>query len=277
VQQFRLNDEGKVIDRPPSLRSDNEKEAEAAMRSEMLYQAATYQQLYAQVVEHVRHQILLEHSVHIDDFLPIVQNNPFIPEGREYIYARGLHAGLIGDFLGAAHFIIPQLESSIRYLLTQKGVIPSGLDDQGIQEEYTLGRIIYADEIKTIFGEDIAFDCARSIPQVWTNDRERCERVGLPAKQPFATKPPLARQMLERAFDAQVPAAWVTGDSVYGDDRRLRVWLEERAQAYVLAVSGKEDVWRGWRQHQVQTVLATLPSDGWTRLSAGAGTKGLRW
>ena len=83
--------------------------------------------------------------------------------------------------------------------------------------------------------------------------------------------------MLKRAFAARVPAAWVTGDSVYGDDRRLRVWLEERAQAYVLAVSGKVYVWRGWRQHQVKTVLATLPPDGWTRLSAGAGTKGLRW
>jgi len=83
--------------------------------------------------------------------------------------------------------------------------------------------------------------------------------------------------MLTRAFEAKVPAAWVTGDSVYGDDRRLRVWLEEQAQAYVLAVSGKEYVWRGWRQHQVKTVLATLPLDGWTRLSAGAGTKGPRW
>jgi hypothetical protein len=79
--------------------------------------------------------------------------------------------------------------------------------------------------------------------------------------------------MLKRAFDAQVPAACVTGDSVYGDDRRLRVWLEERAQAYVLAVSGKEYVWRGWQQYQVKTLLATLPPDGWTRLSAGAGTK----
>ena len=115
------------------------------------------------------------------------------------------------------------------------------------------------------------------MPQAWTNDRERGERAGLPEQRPFATQPELARQMLKRAFDARVPAAWVPGDSVYGDDRRRRVWVEEREQAYVLAVSGKEDVWRGWQQHQVKTVLATLPSDGWTRLSAGAGTKGLRW
>ena len=45
-------------------------------------------------------------------------------------------------------------------------------------------------------------------------------------------------------------------------------------QAYVLAVSGKEYVWRGWQQHQVKTVLAALPPDGWTRLSAGDGDQG---
>jgi hypothetical protein len=70
---------------------------------------------------------------------------------------------------------------------------------------------------------------------------------------------------------------WVTGDSVYGDDRRLRMWLESCPQAYVLAVSGKEYVWLDWRQRPITTVLASLPADGWTRLSAGDGTKGLRW
>ena len=109
--------------------------------------------------------------------------------------------------------------------------------------------------------------------KVWTNDRERCERAGVPEKHPFATKP-LAQQMLKRAFDAGVPAAWVTGDSVYGDDRRLRVWLEEQDHAYVLAVSGKEYVWRAGRQHQVKTLLAALAAEGWCRLSAGDGAKG---
>ena len=93
-------------------------------------------------------------------------------------------------------------------------------------------------------------DCALYVPQAWTNDRERCAHAGLPEKHPFATKPQLARQLLKRAFDARVPAAWVTGDSVYGDDRRLRVWLEAQGHAYVMAVSGKEYVWRaGHQQH----------------------------
>ena len=70
---------------------------------------------------------------------------------------------------------------------------------------------------------------------------------------------------------------WVTGDSVYGDDRRLRTWLESHERAYVLAVSGKESVWLGWRQRQVKHPAAPLPADAWTRHSAGRGAQGPRW
>jgi SRSO17 transposase len=83
--------------------------------------------------------------------------------------------------------------------------------------------------------------------------------------------------MLQRALAAGMPAKWVAGDRVYGDDRRLRMWLEAHPQAYVLAVSGKEYVWLGWRQRQVKTVLAALPDEGRRQLSAGDGAKGPRW
>jgi len=115
------------------------------------------------------------------------------------------------------------------------------------------------------------------LPKAWTDNRERCRQAGIPDERGFATKPQLAQQMLTRALDAGVPATWVTGDSVYGDDRRLRRWLEGELQAYVLAVSGQEYVWLGGRQRQVKTILASLPTEGWTRLSAGDGTKGPRW
>jgi len=83
--------------------------------------------------------------------------------------------------------------------------------------------------------------------------------------------------MLARAFDAHVPASWVAGDSVYGDNRALRAWLEAHDHAYVLAVSGKEYLWQAGQQAQVKTLLATLAPEGWNRLSAGAGAKGPRW
>ena len=38
----------------------------------------------------------------------------------------------------------------------------------------------------------------------------------------------LAREMLERAFEAKVPAGWVTADALYGSNRNLRIFLEQR-------------------------------------------------
>jgi len=83
--------------------------------------------------------------------------------------------------------------------------------------------------------------------------------------------------MLARAFAAGMPAPWGTGDRVYGHARPLRRWLEARPQADGLAVLGQEYVQLDGRQQQVQTLVAALPPEGWTRLSAGAGTKGPRW
>jgi DDE superfamily endonuclease len=115
-----------------------------------------------------------------------------------------------------------------------------------------------------------------SRPQAWTDDRERGRQAGIREDRRVATKPQLAQQMLARALAAGVPATGVTGDRVYGDHRPLRRWLEAQPQAYVLAVSGKEDVGLGARQRPVTTLLARWPEDGWTRLSAGAGAKGPR-
>lgn len=115
------------------------------------------------------------------------------------------------------------------------------------------------------------------LPREWTDNPERCARAGVPADRAFATKPQLARQMLARAFEAGLQPAWVTGDSIYGDVRGLRLWLEEQEQAHVMAVSGKESVWIHLQQVRISQLLADLPADGWTRLSAGDGAKGPRW
>lgn len=96
----------------------------------------------------------------------------------------------------------------------------------------------------------------------------------------FATKPALARAMLERAFAAGVPAAWVTGDEVYGNDGALRRWLEEQRRAYVRAVACSHSLWtvsEGQpQQRRVDALVAELPQTAWVRLSVGDGSKGPR-
>jgi SRSO17 transposase len=78
------------------------------------------------------------------------------------------------------------------------------------------------------------------LPQGWIDDRARCQAAGVPAQRAFATKPELARVMLQRALDAGVPAGWVTADEVYGGSPALRGWLEARQLPYVLAVKCTE-------------------------------------
>ena len=50
-----------------------------------------------------------------------------------------------------------------------------------------------------------------------------CSAGGGPGGVRLATKPKLARRMLERSLDAVVPCAWIMGDAVYGSDHKLRV------------------------------------------------------
>jgi len=74
------------------------------------------------------------------------------------LFAKGLYAGLTGDFYTTTHILIPQIENSIRYLLQKQGVVTSKYDDKGIQNEYDLNKILYFPEIKDIFDEDTLFD-----------------------------------------------------------------------------------------------------------------------
>jgi SRSO17 transposase len=102
----------------------------------------------------------------------------------------------------------------------------------------------------------------------------------VPEEVTFQPKPQLARVMLERALEAGGPVRWVTGDEVYGGDRRLRVWLEEQEVPHVLAVRSNEPLRvvtdRGPAQVAAAKLVAQMPPEEWVRLSAGAGAKGPR-
>src|SRR5260221_7031634 len=78
------------------------------------------------------------------------------------------------------------------------------------------------------------------LPEKWTGDRHRGRGAGIGDDVAFATKPELARRMIERAAVAGVPFGWVAGDEVYGGNPKLREWLEGQEIAYVMAVACSE-------------------------------------
>jgi len=168
-------------------------------------------------------------------------------------------------------------------VVDETGFLKKGQGSVGVARQYsgTAGRIenCQIGVFLSYIGKQgqTLIDRELYLPRSWTDDPARLQKAGVPPDRGFATKPVLAQQMLARAFAAGMPAAWVTADSIYGDDPRLRLWLEEQQQPYVLAVSGKTHVWIGMRQYSIKKLLATLPDEGWSRLSAGDGTKGPRW
>jgi SRSO17 transposase len=168
-------------------------------------------------------------------------------------------------------------------IVDETGFLKKGDHSVGVQRQYsgTAGRIENCQ-----VGVFLAYAAARGhtfldralyVPEEWAQDKQRRRAAGIPQEIRFATKPALARQMLERAFANGVPARWVSGDSVYGNDGKLRLWLEERQIAHVLGVSGNHFVWIGGTQQMVSRVAAQLSPEDWSRRSAGAGSKGPRW
>lgn len=168
-------------------------------------------------------------------------------------------------------------------VLDETGFLKKGTHSAGVQRQYsgTAGRIensqvgvflCYASQRGYVL-----LDRELYLPQSWTEDSSRCRAAGIPEEIHFATKPRLGQQMLERTFQAGMPCGWVAGDEVYGHDSKLRRWLEERHQPYVLAVAADQRLWgRDMRQHRVDELANQLSQRAWKRLSAGRGAKGER-
>ena len=189
---------------------------------------------------------------------------------------------------------LAEQESSL--VVDETGFIKKGDKSVGVKRQYT-GTVGKRENCQV--GVFLAYTSRRGqafidrqlyLPEEWAHHEERRQRAGVPGEVGMRTKPEMAQEMLQRALEAGVKASWVVADSVYGDSRRLGMFLEERKQPYVLALSGKAHVWSGFRQHRVSTLLdalteGELPSaqeeeaeeeGGWKRLSAGEGSKGPR-
>jgi SRSO17 transposase len=208
------------------------------------------------------------------------------PYGFQHLLGRAdWNADAVRDDLQT--YVVEQLgEPDGIVVIDETGFPKKGSKSVGVAKQYcgTVGKVdncqigvflAYASSQGRTF-----LDRELYLPREWADAPERRQEAGVPEEVKFATKPQLARRMLQRALDAGVPASWVTGDTVYGGDRRLRMWLEEREQPFVLAVKSNEPLWSegegGVRQRAAAKIAASLREEDWQRLSAGEGSKGPR-
>jgi len=100
-------------------------------------------------------------------------------------------------------------------VIDETGFLKKGTKSVGVQRQYsgTAGRIENC-QIGVFLG--YASSAGRALidrdlylPQAWIDDGERRQEAGVPKAVTFATKPQLAKAMLERAVVASVPAIGV--------------------------------------------------------------------
>jgi SRSO17 transposase len=170
-------------------------------------------------------------------------------------------------------------------VVDETGDLKKGVHTVGVQRQYTgtAGRIENAQ-----VGVFLAYasrhghtliDRRVYLPKSWTGDRQRCERAGVSDDVVFATRSELADDMITAAVKALVPARWVAADEAYGNNTRLRTRLRELRLGYVLAVSCDHlvPIDGGKTRCRADRLAEGLPATGWTRRSAGDGSKGPRF
>jgi SRSO17 transposase len=205
-------------------------------------------------------------------------------DGRQHLLARAVwDADAVRDDVRAV--LIEHLGDPDAVLVVDEtGDLKKGRYTVGVQRQYTgtAGKVDNAQvAVYLAYAAEAGhgvIDRELYLPQGWLADPQRCRGAGVPDQVGFATKPELARRMLERALDAGVPAGWVTGDEVYGNSPALRGWLEGRRLPYVLAVKATEPLCgRSGSSVSAARLAEQLPPEGWLRISAGQGAKGRRW
>jgi SRSO17 transposase len=138
------------------------------------------------------------------------------------------------------------------------------------------------------------------LPKEWTDDRARCERVGVPVEVQFETKWQLALGLIDDLLSCGVPAPEVmVVDAAYGSNTGFRRGLAERQLRYVAEV---EYTLVAWKQPQrrdaprrrksqqgrprvpkyraapapqsLKTIALSLPRSAWRKVTWREGTTG---
>ncbi len=167
-------------------------------------------------------------------------------------------------------------------IVDDTGFLKKGTVSAGVQRQYsgTAGRTENCQ-----IGVFAAYASARGralvdrelyLPRSWTEDPDRCRAARIPEGKSFATKPELARVMVQRALDSALPIAWVTADAAYGQEGQFRRMLEEAGVGYVLAVPKSQQVKSPAGSWRIDHVLTGAPAEAWERISCGDGAKGPR-
>jgi SRSO17 transposase len=121
----------------------------------------------------------------------------------------------------------------------ETGTVKSGRCTPGVQRQYCceVGKLencivtvhtgVARGHYKTLFDADLF------LPQSWDQDRDRCDKAGIPVDVVYRPKWQIALEQLDRALANGIRFDWFTFDEGYGDKPGYLQGLDNRQQRYV--------------------------------------------
>lgn len=191
--------------------------------------------------------------------------------------AMGVVAGFVTEHLGIGDDPLAVV------VLDESGQEKKGESTCGVKRQYVgcAGRVsnavnvVYA-TLATSRGHALA-GARPYLPREWAEDPNRRAKAAVPEHVLFKTKPALAVDILTGLHTAGLLPPWATGDEVYGRDKALRDFCEQRSVGYVFGVPCSFTVTlTSGRRVRADQALKLVPPKAWNRASCGAGSKGDR-
>ena len=114
----------------------------------------------------------------------------------------------------------------------------------------------------------------------WTDDKTRCDAVGIPAEaQHFKTKPELALEMIQHARELGVRYSWVGADGLYGNDPAFLRPLDKQGEVFLMDIHKDQHIYledpeprvpesspgRGRKPCRKQSRLPPIRVDQWVK------------
>jgi len=133
------------------------------------------------------------------------------------------------------------------YIVDESSHLKKGKESVGVARQYAgvSGKVdncqvaVYS----SLCNEDNVsiIDVKLFLPEQWTQDKERCDKAGIPeSEQVFKTKPQLALEMIKSDKKLGVQFDWIGGDGLYGHNTELTHGLDAEGLFYVLDVHKDE-------------------------------------
>ncbi len=156
----RIDNAGRVVAKSPGLLSADENN-DKAMRHRIADGEALRRGCAVQgLIEPARCVIHSEHSLDQRYFLLIAEMSPFVPCDRADVFALGFIRFFQGDFISAAHILVPQLENSVRHILSLDGQDTSAIRSDMTEVSRSLPSMLnnHQAALERILGPAIVFD-----------------------------------------------------------------------------------------------------------------------